>query len=91
VTASRAHDAEGACAFELTSEFASVLVFPDQTANGPRLRIENRQNGRVIFLDPLELATLTWLRHDDLAPFLDPSRIGWSSDVDHQDNGDRTP
>lgn len=63
----------------LTSEFASVTVRTDDRANGPRLRIENRQNGRVIFLDPLELAALTWLRHDDLGPFLDPSQTGWSS------------
>lgn len=62
---------------ELTSEFASVLVGIDRGANGPRLCIENRQNGAAIFLDPLELASLTWLRHRDLGPFLDPSRTGW--------------
>jgi hypothetical protein len=64
----------------LTSEFASVTVELDNHANGPRLRIENQQNRRVVYLDPLELASLTWLNHDSLGPFLDPSKTGWSSD-----------
>ena len=64
---------------ELASEFASVAVEVDFVANGPRLRIENRQNGRVVYLDPLELASLTWLTHDQLGPFLDPGRTGWAS------------
>jgi len=70
----------------LTSEFASVTVSVDAEANGLRLRIENRQNGRVIFLDPLELSALTWLRHDDLGVFLDPSQTGWSSVVEDHDD-----
>lgn len=61
----------------LTSEFASVRVSVDHAGNGPRLRIENRQNGHAVYLDPLELASLTWLRHSDLGPFLDPSQTGW--------------
>lgn len=64
----------------LASEFASVTVEVDRTANGPRLRIENVQNGRVVYLDPLELASLTWLDHERLGPFLDPSQTGWRSD-----------
>jgi hypothetical protein len=64
---------------ELASEFASVAVSVDYQANGPRLRIENRQNGHVVFLDPLEVASLTWLTHEHLGPFLDPSQTGWSS------------
>jgi hypothetical protein len=63
----------------LENEFGSVAVSVDHTANGPRLRIENRQNGRVVFLDPLEVASLTWLTHERLGPFLDPSQTGWSS------------
>ena len=64
----------------LASEFGSVMVEVDEHANGPRLRIENVQNGRVVYLDPLEVASLTWLTHDRLGPFLDPSQTGWSSD-----------
>ena len=67
-------------AFELMSEFASVRVGLDLTGNGPRLLIENRQNGFSIYLDPLELASLTWLQHNDLGPFLDPSQTGWRYD-----------
>ena len=63
----------------LTSEFASVAVDLDTDANGPRLRIENQQNRRVVYLDPLELASLTWLTHEHLGPFLDPSQTGWRS------------
>lgn len=75
------HDNEGnVTRLQLSSEFAAVLVEVDHHANGPRLRIENRQNQRVIFLDPLEVASLTWLNHDRLGPFLDPSQTGWGND-----------
>jgi hypothetical protein len=64
---------------ELSSEFASVSVEVDLAANGPRLRIENRHNRRTVFLDPLEVASLTWLTHEQLGPFLDPGQTGWRS------------
>jgi hypothetical protein len=59
----------------LASEFASVEVARDDGANGPRLMIRDARNGRCVFLDPLELAALAWIRHEELAPFLDPSRL----------------
>jgi hypothetical protein len=65
---------------QLRSEFGSVTVALDESGNGPRLEITNRNNGRRILLDPLELASLTWLTHADLALFLDPSNNGWSRD-----------
>ncbi len=71
---------EGPARLELSSEFAAVTIELDMRANGPRLRIENQHNRRVIYLDPLEVASLTWLTHDRLGPFLDPSQTGWSSD-----------
>ena len=64
---------------ELSSEFAAVSLEVDTRANGPRLRIENQHNQRVIYLDPLEVASLTWLTHERLGPFLDPSQTGWRS------------
>jgi hypothetical protein len=73
---------------ELTSEFASVMVSVDRTANGPRLRIENRRSGHAVYLDPLELASLTWLRHRDLGPFLDPSQVGWRNERDNEEMSD---
>jgi hypothetical protein len=72
----------------LASEFASVTVEVDNLANGPRLRIENQQNRRVVYLDPLELASLTWLSHESLGPFLDPSQTGWRNDEGAADDVD---
>lgn len=59
----------------LASEFASVEVERDDRGNGPRLMIRDARSGRCVFLDPLELAALAWARHEELAPFLDPSRM----------------
>jgi hypothetical protein len=76
----RAGDGDVPERLHLTSEFAAVSVEVDYHANGPRLRIENRQNGRIVYLDPLEIASLTWLTHERLGPFLDPSQTGWRND-----------
>ncbi len=73
---------------QLENEFGKVVVALDLSANGPRLRIEDLRNGRSIHLDPLELASLTWLTHDRLGPFLDPSQTGWRSDEGAWDDGD---
>lgn len=56
----------------LRSEFATVAVEVDSQANSPRLRITNLDNGATIFLDPLELACLAELQHEDLAQFVEP-------------------
>jgi len=77
--AGHAADANGAV-LRLGNEFGTVAVSVDEQANGPRLRIEDLRSGRVIHLDPLELASLTWLTHHRLGPFLDPSQTGWRSD-----------
>ena len=59
----------------LSSEFASVEIALDDRGNGPRLMIRDARNGRRVFLDPLELAALAWVRHEELLPFLDPARL----------------
>jgi hypothetical protein len=59
----------------LMSEFASVAISRDDNGNGPRLLIRDLRTGRVTLLDPLELAALTWVRHEELELFLDPSRF----------------
>lgn len=59
----------------LTSEFAAVEVERDDSGNGPRLMIRDLRSGNCVLLDPLELAALTWLRHEELLPFLDPARF----------------
>jgi hypothetical protein len=58
----------------LISEFAAVEIARDDHANGPRLMIRDLRSGEVIYLDPLELAALAWLRHEELLPLLDPGR-----------------
>ena len=58
---------------EVRSEFAWVRVTLDHAANGPRLRVEDRKNGCQVWLDPLELATLAALRHEEIAALADPS------------------
>jgi hypothetical protein len=73
-------DGERIHLLHLRSEFGSITVALDASGNGPRLEITNCANGRRILLDPLELASLTWLTHADLGPFLDPSNNGWSGD-----------
>jgi hypothetical protein len=59
----------------LNSEFASVEIDRDDSGNGPRLLIRDTRSGKTIFLDPLELASLAWIRHEELLPFLDPARL----------------
>ena len=59
----------------LNSEFATVEVDRDDSGNGPRLMIRDLRSGDCIFMDPLELASLALLRHEELLPFLDPARI----------------
>lgn len=50
--------------FPLASEFASVEVSLDLSANGPRLRVGDLNTGRERFLDPLQLQSLTWAPDD---------------------------
>ena len=63
------------------SEFASVDASVDLTANGPRLRLQDRRTGRVRFLDALELETLVWLPEGHLTQLLDPSADRWRNDA----------
>ena len=44
---------------ELANEFAAVSLELDHDANGVRLKITDRQSGRIIYLDPFEVASLT--------------------------------
>ncbi|MBF6149504.1 hypothetical protein [Nocardia nova] len=62
------------------SEFAQVRVAIDDTANGPRLRLEDLKSGRVRFLDALELETIVWLTEGHMQRLLDPSADRWPED-----------
>ena len=59
------------------NEFAQVAVQIDDTANSPRLRLEDLKTGRVRFLDALELETLVWLPEGNMRTLLDPSHERW--------------
>lgn len=61
----------------VASEFAAVSVRIDTAANGPRLRIEDLNGGRVAYLDALQLEALVWLPDERLAELLDPSANRW--------------
>lgn len=56
---------------ELANEFARVRVERDDTGNGPRLKITSVVLNRVIYLDPLELESLTWQDQATFARFLE--------------------
>jgi hypothetical protein len=56
----------------LRNEFASVEVARDDSANGVRLRIRDLSTGRTIYLDPLELESLTRATHAVFVPLVDP-------------------
>lgn len=66
---------------ELKSEFGHVRVELDESGNGARLMIQDMRTGKVAYFDPLELETLAWTRHEDLAPFLDPSFDRWKEEA----------
>ena len=63
------------------SEFAEVAAGVDTTANGPRLRLEDRRTGRVRFLDALELEAIIWLPDGHLERLLDPSADRWREEA----------
>ncbi len=64
------------------SEFAAVSVRVDNTANGPRLRLEDLRTRRVRYLDALELETIVWLPDGRLEKLLDPAADRWREDSD---------
>ena len=59
--------------WELKSEFAHVRVELNLEGNGPRVTITDLKTMASIDLDPLELESLAWVSHDDLAPIVNPS------------------
>ena len=54
----------------LGNEFAEVLVRKVTTRNGVRLEIVAPKIGRRIFLDPVELESLTWQTPETFSSFL---------------------
>ncbi len=63
------------------SEFAKVSVWVDVTANGPRLAVRDVKTGAVAYFDALELESLVYTDHDQLAPLLDPGATRWPGPI----------
>ena len=59
------------------SEFASIRVELDTTANGPRIRIVDVRAGVDRYFDPLVLESIVWATDDQLAELMDPANR-WS-------------
>lgn len=57
------------------NEFAMVEVGRYETGTGPRLRILDLSSGAEVYLDPVELESLTRWKHADFAPLVDPSDL----------------
>ncbi|MDX6433210.1 MAG: hypothetical protein QOE54_5576 [Streptosporangiaceae bacterium] len=58
---------------ELCNEFASVRISLDERGNGPRLLVQDLENGMRIWLSPLELASLCLATPEDRVDWL---RVG---------------
>lgn len=56
----------------LKNEFASVEITKDESANGPRLLVRDLEDGSEIYLDPLEVESLTRRTHADFTDFVRP-------------------
>ena len=54
---------------KFTSELASVMVRPNNEANGPHLETTDLDTGATVFLDPLQLRILTRLTPSEVEAF----------------------
>lgn len=59
------------------NEFAIAAVELRGEPGRARLSVEDLRTGASVELDALELESLAWVSHADLARFLDPSRTRW--------------
>jgi hypothetical protein len=64
------------------NEFAMVEVGRHETDSGPRLHIRDLTTGAEVYLDPLELESLTRWKHGDFAPLVDPSGLVGTGEPD---------
>ena len=66
--------------FVVRNEFAVVAVELHGPPGRERLRIEDLRAHAVVELDALELESLAWAAHADLATHLDPGVTRWRSE-----------
>jgi hypothetical protein len=64
------------------NEFAMVELSRYETESGPRLHIRDLASGAEVFLDPIELESLTRWKHEDFAPLVDPSELVSAAEPD---------
>lgn len=64
------------------NEFAMVEVTRHETESGARMRIRDLATGAEVYLDPLELESLTRWKHEDFAPLIDPSGLVGTGEPD---------
>jgi hypothetical protein len=64
----------------IIGEFGHISAGMDTSANGPRLMLRDVRTGKTAYFDPLELESLVWCRHEQLAEILDPARTRWPSE-----------
>jgi hypothetical protein len=62
------------------NEFAAVEVALDHEGNGDRLKVEDLDSGRVVYLDALQLENIVWMPDDELSALMDPARHRWSDE-----------
>jgi hypothetical protein len=77
MTSSPGEESDGRVRIVIENEFARAVVEVHQTRSGALLRIVDERGNRAIVLDALELESLAWAHHRDLAHLLDPSRGRW--------------
>jgi hypothetical protein len=68
----------------ISNEFAVVKVEMDNEGNGDRLRLEDMDGGRVIYLDALQLENLIWIPDEKLTEYMDPSRHRWRGEAEEE-------
>lgn len=66
----------------LRNEFGIVAVEVCGAPGRQRLRISDLRGHASVDLDPLELESLAWATHRDLAGLLDPGRTRWQDEDD---------
>ncbi|HEX5404948.1 MAG TPA: hypothetical protein VFX16_21880 [Pseudonocardiaceae bacterium] len=64
------------------NEFAMVELSRYETETGPRLHIRDLASGAEVYLDPIELESLTRWKHQDFAPLVDPSQLVGAAEPD---------
>lgn len=72
MTPTAARPKQGETAIHLRNEFAAVELRRDDAANGPRLRVTDLGTGRQVFLDLLEVESLTRFDPEVFGEFVKP-------------------